>query len=260
VEKSSQPRGKTIAFLVQPEEGDEKKSGPMLGILQLPDGGSDGMPGMGISSRPALLDGQRNLLQGQGEENMGSEAEVLQKMRDVSVLLGGLMEGGKSAEVYIKRGQKPRGGQMGKGSRRVMVIMLLGIGLFLGGGISDAQSPQEITYPTSDYKDGKARFYEFKAGKGVTIKYFILKSSDGVIRAAFDACDVCWPEGKGYQQKGDTMVCRNCGRRFASTKINVITGGCNPGALQRQVVGDRLVIKVKDILEGKKYFNFPKRG
>ena len=170
------------------------------------------------------------------------------------------MKGGKSAEVYIQRGKKPRGGQMGKGSRRVMKIMLLGIGLFLWGGISDAQSLQEVTYPISNFKDGKARFYEYKTADGMTIKYFVLKSSDGVIRAAFDACDVCWPEGKGYQQKGNTMVCRNCGRRFASARINVITGGCNPGALHRQVVGDRLVIKVKDILDGKKYFNFPKRG
>jgi hypothetical protein len=181
-------------------------------------------------------------------------------MQNISVLLGGLMEGGKSAEVYIQRDEKPRGGQMGKASRRVKKIMLLGIVLFLGGGISHAQSLQEVTFPISNFKDGKARFYEYKTADGMTIKYFILKSSDGVIRAAFDACDVCWPEGKGYQQKGDTMICRNCGRRFASAKINVITGGCNPGALHRQVVGDRLVIKVKDILDGKKYFNFPKRG
>jgi uncharacterized membrane protein len=42
--------------------------------------------------------------------------------------------------------------------------------------------------------------------------------------------------------------------------VNVITGGCNPGALKREVVGEQLVIKVKDILEGKRYFNFAKKG
>lgn len=118
----------------------------------------------------------------------------------------------------------------------------------------------EVTYPVKTFQDGKARFYEYKTGDGITIKYFILKSSDGVVRAAFDACDVCWPQGKGYYQKDDFMVCRNCGRRFASVNVNVITGGCNPGALKREVVGEKLVIKVKDILEGKKYFNFSKRG
>ncbi len=81
-----------------------------------------------------------------------------------------------------------------------------------------------------------------------------------MIRAAFDACDICWPEGKGYYQKDDFMTCRKCGRRFASVRVNEVTGGCNPGALKREVVGDKLVIKVTDILEGKKYFNFSKRG
>jgi uncharacterized membrane protein len=126
--------------------------------------------------------------------------------------------------------------------------------------LSLAAQVMEVTYPVKTFQNGKARFYEYKAGDGITIKYFILKSSDGVVRAAFDACDVCWPQGKGYYQKDDFMVCRNCGRRFASVNVNVITGGCNPGALKREVVREKLVIKVKDILEGKKYFNFSKRG
>jgi hypothetical protein len=129
-----------------------------------------------------------------------------------------------------------------------------------GGGASAGNPGAEVTYAVKTFQGGKARFYEYKAPDGAIIKYFILKSSDGVIRAAFDACDVCWPEGKGYEQRGDYMVCRNCGRRFASVKVNVITGGCNPGALKREVVGDKLLIKVKDILEGKKYFNFSERG
>jgi uncharacterized membrane protein len=143
-------------------------------------------------------------------------------------------------------------------------MMLIGGSFFLLAPrvqrLSLAAQVMEVTYPVKNFKDGKARFYEYKTGDGMTIKYFILKSSDGVVRAAFDACDVCWPQGKGYYQKDDFMVCRNCGRRFASVNVNVITGGCNPGALKREVVGEKLVIKVKDILEGKKYFNFSKRG
>jgi len=144
-------------------------------------------------------------------------------------------------------------------------MMFLGGGTFLflapsGQRLSLAAQNIEITYPVKNFQNGKAQFFQYKTGDGVTIKYFIVKSSDGVIRAAFDACDVCWPEGKGYFQKDDYMVCKNCGRRFASVKVNVITGGCNPGALRREVVGDQLLIKVKDILEGKRYFNFAKKG
>jgi uncharacterized membrane protein len=90
----------------------------------------------------------------------------------------------------------------------------------------------------------------------MTIRYFILKSSDGVIRAAFDACDVCWPAGKGYYQEGDHMVCRNCGRRFASVMVNEVQGGCNPAPLTRSLENDKLIIQIKDIQEGHQYFNF----
>jgi uncharacterized membrane protein len=147
-----------------------------------------------------------------------------------------------------------------KGLPFFILTLAGGLLFFFAGGAWSGKPAAEVTYPLKTFQDGKARFYEFKTPDGMTVKYFILKSSDGVVRAAFDACDVCWPEGKGYVQKGDFMVCRNCGRRFASVKVNVITGGCNPGALQRQVVGDQLVIKVKDIIEGKKYFNLSKRG
>lgn len=167
------------------------------------------------------------------------------------------LQGGISQEGNARKGRKfcP---EMGLG----FLIMTLAAGLlfFTAGGAWAGSPAADITYPLKTFQDGKARFYEYKTPDGITVKYFILKSSDGVVRAAFDACDVCWREGKGYQQKGDFMVCRNCGRRFASVKVNVITGGCNPGALNRQVVGDRLVINVKDILEGRKYFNFGKRG
>jgi len=112
-----------------------------------------------------------------------------------------------------------------------------------------------VAYPVSLFEDGMARHYEYSAD-GITIRYFILKSADGVIRAAFDACDVCWPSGKGYYQEGDEMICRNCGRRFSSNRINEVKGGCNPAPLNRRVENDQLIINVADIMEGKSYFDF----
>ena len=112
-----------------------------------------------------------------------------------------------------------------------------------------------VSFPASLFEDGKARHFEHVDGKH-TIRYFILKSSDGIIRAAFDACDVCWPAGKGYYQEGDNMVCRNCGRRFASVLVNEVKGGCNPAPLNRTMENGKLVIKIKDILDGRQYFNF----
>jgi uncharacterized membrane protein len=123
-----------------------------------------------------------------------------------------------------------------------------------------AKPAVEVIYPVKTFQNGDARYYSHPAGNGVTIKYFVLKSSDGVIRAAFDACDVCWREGKGYAQKEDFMICRNCGRRFSSVRINEVQGGCNPAPLTRTIRGDNVIIQVKDILEGGQYFTFGKGG
>jgi uncharacterized membrane protein len=143
----------------------------------------------------------------------------------------------------------------------VVVLIFGGVYLFRSGGAQQAVAlADEVTHPVKLFEDGRARHFQMDTSDGLSIKYFVLKSSDGVLRAAFDACDVCWPSGKGYFQEGDYMVCRNCGKRFVSVKVNEIKGGCNPAPLNRQVVGDNLVIKVKDILEGKQYFNFSRKG
>jgi uncharacterized membrane protein len=55
------------------------------------------------------------------------------------------------------------------------------------------------------------------------------------------------------------MVCRNCGRRFASVLINEVKGGCNPAPLHRTIQDDQLIIKVEDIVQGQTYFNFKER-
>jgi uncharacterized membrane protein len=118
---------------------------------------------------------------------------------------------------------------------------------------SAAVPPGMITYPVSLFEDGQAKHFEFQDGDR-TIRYFVIKSADGVIRAAFDACDVCWPAGKGYYQEGDFMVCRNCGRKFASNLVNEVQGGCNPAPLKRSLDNGMLVIRPDDIRSGAGYF------
>jgi uncharacterized membrane protein len=162
--------------------------------------------------------------------------------------------------MHMKRNRLPLFMDRIRGKKLISLTfgsLLLALGLLAGyDHLATSLFAAEITYPVSQFNDGKAKFYTYKTVDGVTIKYFILKSSDGVIRAAFDACDVCWPEGKGYRQQGDFMVCNNCGKRFASVNVNVITGGCNPGALTRKVVGTNLIIQPEDLNQGKRYFTF----
>jgi len=126
------------------------------------------------------------------------------------------------------------------------------------GGPTAAAAPvaaggADVTIPVADLSDGQAKHYVYDAG-GVEVKYFVMKSSDGEYRAAFDACDVCFANKKGYTQQGDVMVCNNCGQQFDSTQINEVRGGCNPSPIERSVDGQDLVLKTADLQTGVKYF------
>jgi uncharacterized membrane protein len=120
-----------------------------------------------------------------------------------------------------------------------------------GGGLKAAGG--EVSLPVSELS-GKARFYEYKAASGKTVRFFAVKSSDGVYRAALDACDVCFASKKGYRQEGDDMVCNNCGNHFHSAQINEVKGGCNPVGLERKVAGDKLNLSAKELEAGASYF------
>ena len=98
-----------------------------------------------------------------------------------------------------------------------------------------------------------AKFYDYQAGS-TKMRFFALKSSDGVYRAALDACDTCYHAKKGYHQEGDDMVCNNCGLHFHSAQVNEVHGGCNPVGLPRQIEGDTLVIKASDLQARQQYF------
>ncbi len=127
----------------------------------------------------------------------------------------------------------------------------------LFGLFSDVKtlSPKDdaVTIPLAEVSDGKAHFYTVSAG-GKEIRFFAVKSPDGKVRTAFDACDVCFPEKKGYRQEGEFMVCVNCGRRFHASKIGEIHGGCNPAPLAAETTGESLRVAVAALAAGGRFF------
>ena len=117
-----------------------------------------------------------------------------------------------------------------------------------------AEAGADVNLPVAMFADGAARFYRYTTTPGREITFFVMKSSDGVIRAAFDACDTCYRARLGYQQQGDVMVCNKCGRSFRSVDINVLQGGCNPAPLERNIVGDHVTLKAASLAAGATYF------
>jgi len=64
---------------------------------------------------------------------------------------------------------------------------------------------------------------------GMQMEVIAVKTPDGKIRTAFNACHVCYKLGNGYYVQVDTMlVCQRCKKRFRMDVIETKTGGCNP--------------------------------
>src|SRR5574338_388731 len=105
-----------------------------------------------------------------------------------------------------------------------------------------ASGMSEIRLPLSEVGSGQAKFFEAALPSNATTRFFVIKTTDGVYRAALDACEVCYGSHKGYYQDGDEMVCRKCGRHFSVNTVNNGTSGCHPVGLSRGVEGEQLVI------------------
>ena len=140
-----------------------------------------------------------------------------------------------------------------------VMITVSGASAFLGGKFKKLKPEDgQLSIPVKNVNDGKAQYFKAKAGDGIMVSFFVIKSQDGIIRAAIDSCDVCYRSGKGYVQDGNVMVCTNCGRRFATDRINEVKGGCNPAPLNREIKGDNLVISMNDINTNSWYCKFKK--
>ena len=150
-----------------------------------------------------------------------------------------------------------------------VVIVLLGVAVYLvvtstsqqPKATTLAQSPAAGASPSRDLRialtdvgDGRAKFFDYRTTDNKQLRFFVMKSSDGVIRAALDACDTCYHAKKGYHQEGDNMVCNNCGLKFPSAMINEVKGGCNPIGLPRAIEADQIVIKAGDLDSRSNFF------
>ncbi len=150
----------------------------------------------------------------------------------------------------------------------VVLLVLAGVGIYLvisassdnptatavaTNTASSAPESRDIRISLSELS-GTAKFFDYKLSDNKPVRFFVIKSSDGVYRAALDACDTCYHAKKGYHQEGDDMICNNCGLHFHSSQINEVHGGCNPIGLPRTIEGNQLVIKASEFESRGNYF------
>ena len=166
----------------------------------------------------------------------------------------------KKREETVKAASEPKKSML-KWALLTVVALLVGVGAVfalnipgLGKGEKIKPVNGAVTIPIAKVSDGEAHFFRYDDG-GKDIGFFVVKGSDGVLHTAFDACDVCFREKKGYVQQGEFMICKNCNRKFAVVRIGPhAIGGCNPSYLPAQQSGSNVVISVNDLRSGTRFF------
>ncbi|MDR0746855.1 MAG: DUF2318 domain-containing protein [Helicobacteraceae bacterium] len=81
---------------------------------------------------------------------------------------------------------------------------------------------------------------------GAKMEVIAIRASDGTVRTAFNACQVCYSSGQGYYKmdRGE-LVCQNCANRFKAESVGIRSGGCNPVPILgdgKRVTDDTIVI------------------
>ncbi len=119
-------------------------------------------------------------------------------------------------------------------------------------GLANAGVPNAGMLILLSEVSSNARWYEYDSN-GATIRFFAVKASDGSIKTAFDACDVCYGAKKGYRQEGNMMVCNNCGKKFSIDGLGTENRGtgCWPGYLPNTIQDGKIVIRKADIEGGR---------
>lgn len=141
----------------------------------------------------------------------------------------------------------------------IAIAVLASVALIVtrGGGGTVAQASatpsSDVTIPVAQVNDGAVHFFASRVD-GTEVKYFVVKASDGSLRTAFDACDVCFPQKKGYSAIDGAVKCNNCGRTFPLDQVSVQQGGCNPSPITAKKAGGNLVIPYSQLQSGVRFF------
>ncbi len=121
-----------------------------------------------------------------------------------------------------------------------------------------------ISYPTppndgryvliegEQLKDSEPSFYSVDV-EGVTVSFFVVRRG-GDVRAFFDACEKCYPEGKGYRVQGEGVSCNTCNVRYPVEELETGLGSCHPIPLPSTYREGIVRIALADLADGCRLF------
>ena len=88
-----------------------------------------------------------------------------------------------------------------------------------------------------------ARFINYKTDSA-TVQLVAVRAPDDSVRVAFNTCQSCNPSPRAFfMQKGNKLVCQNCGNSFTMQQVGIMRGGCNPAYIeQKEISADKITI------------------
>lgn len=117
--------------------------------------------------------------------------------------------------------------------KRYLLILAAALLLLTGCGKQEAATSQAISEGdaleiSAEELSTSIKIYSFTVD-GLQMEVLAAKDEDGTVRTAFNTCQVCNSSSKAYfEEKGDSVVCQNCGNAFGRKDVGVLSGGCNP--------------------------------
>lgn len=128
------------------------------------------------------------------------------------------------------------------------------IGFFITG--QQGSKAEDLVIPLSGITD-RVTFYPATVN-GTELEVLAVRTADGMVRTAFNTCQICYDSGRGYyKQVGDFLVCQNCGNRYSMEQIETEQGGCNPVPIfpeNKREEADSIVIPSEYLTEAKALF------
>ena len=93
--------------------------------------------------------------------------------------------------------------------------------------VDKIEKGDSLVIKTDDLSEDAA-FYPIEVD-GTEMEVIAVKDAEGIVRTAFNTCQICYDSGNGYyKQEGDKLVCQNCGNSFTMDQVGETAGGCNP--------------------------------
>ena len=144
-----------------------------------------------------------------------------------------------------------------------LMICIAAFGMFLFPGFGKKQDPYagrdkdgNIVIKAEDLSSEKVSF--IRIAKDSKIELLAILDEDGEVKISLGTCQSCNGSPYAYYvQKGNRLICNNCGQAFPLSEIGKKGGGCHPILIPEEIVTkteDGITLDTEAVMEYEKLF------